>query len=46
MSMWGNHRGYQTEEEIEDSINGVLFNTIAYYHKYLHDKNNKLTKNK
>ncbi len=41
MSMWGNHRGYETEEEIEDSINGVLFNTIAYYHKYLHDKKQK-----
>lgn len=38
MAMWGNHRGYKTDEEIEDSICGVLFNTIAYYHKYLHDK--------
>ena len=28
----------ETEEEIEDSINGVLFNTIAYYHKYLYEK--------
>ena len=31
----------ETEEEIEDSINGVLFNTIAYYHKLLHDKKQK-----
>lgn len=40
LSWWKAHRGYKTEEEIEDSICGVIFNANAYLLKLLTDKQN------
>lgn len=36
--LWMEHRGYDSREGIEDAINGILFNAMAYYHKLLQDK--------
>ena len=36
--LWMEHRGYESREGLEDAINGILFNTMAYYHQYLIDK--------
>lgn len=36
---WKAHRGYKTEETIEDSICALIFNAQAYLHKLLKDKN-------
>ena len=33
--LWMEHRGYKSREGLEDAINGILFNTMAYYHQYL-----------
>jgi len=35
------HRGYESREGLEDAINGILFNTMAYYHQYLINKRKK-----
>lgn len=44
---WKAHRGYKTEEDIEDSICALIFNAQGYLHERLterlkNDKNNKL----
>ena len=36
-SFWKAHRGYHTDEDIEDSAMAVLFNVSAYMHKRLSD---------
>lgn len=36
--LWMEHRGYKSREGLEDAINGILFNTMAYYHQYLKNK--------
>jgi hypothetical protein len=33
LSFWKAHRGYKTEESIDDSLMGILFNVMAYAHK-------------
>jgi hypothetical protein len=38
LSWWKAHRGYQTEEEIEDSICGLIFNAQGYLFERLKDK--------
>lgn len=38
LDLWLFHRGFQGRETIEDALNGILFNTIAYYHKLLIEK--------
>jgi hypothetical protein len=38
MDLWLFHRGYKGRETIEDAINGILFNAIAYQYKVLNDK--------
>ena len=42
-SWWKAHRGYTTEEDIEESMMGLLFNLQAYLFKRLNEKNNNKT---
>lgn len=37
-SWWKSHRGYKTEESIEDSLMALMFNINAYMHKLELDK--------
>lgn len=37
LSAWKAHRGYK-DEDIEDSLNAIIFNASAYLHKYLQEK--------
>lgn len=39
-SWWKSHRGYNTEETIEESICALIFNASAYLHKIQKDKIN------
>jgi len=39
--MWMEHRGNNSREGLESAINGILFNTMAYYHQYLKEKGGK-----
>ena len=34
-AFWKAHRGYPTKETLEDSAMALLFNIMAYMHKYL-----------
>lgn len=36
--MWLEHRGHKSRDGMEEAINGLLFNIMAYYHKYLLEK--------
>lgn len=36
--LWLEHRGFKGRETIDDAIGGILFNTMAYYHKILTDR--------
>ncbi len=36
--LWKEHRGYKSREGIEDALNGILFNVMAYYHKFILQK--------
>lgn len=36
--LWMFHRGYKGRETIDDALNGILFNTMAYYLKLLQDR--------
>ena len=45
-SWWKSHRGYKTEEDIEESICALMFNAQAYLFKILSDKESKVTYNK
>lgn len=46
LDLWKLHRGLQARETIDDAICGILFNTMAYYHKLLEARNDsKTTKN-
>ncbi len=36
--LWKEHRGYKSREGIQDALNGILFNTMAYYHKFILQK--------
>lgn len=38
MAWWKKHRGHETQEEIEDDICAVIFNTMGYLHELLKDK--------
>jgi len=40
-SWWKSHRGYKTEESIEDSLMALMFNINAYMHKLELDKTQK-----
>ena len=40
VDLWLWHRGYKCRETIDDAICGILFNTIAYYHKLLNNRRN------
>ena len=40
-SWWKAHRGYETEESIEDSLMALMFNISAYMHKLELDKKQK-----
>lgn len=40
MDLWMFHRGYQGRDSIDDALNGILFNTMAYY-KILLDERKK-----
>jgi len=37
-SWWKAHRGYKTEEDIEDSLCALLFNVQGYLHEHLKEK--------
>lgn len=39
MDMWLFHRGYIGRDTMEDAIMGIMFNVMAYAHKYLEEKN-------
>ncbi len=41
MDLWMEHRGYGCRETIDDAICGILFNTMAYYHKLLLNRKRK-----
>lgn len=38
LSMWKAHRGYETEEDILDSMMAIMFNVQAYADKHIKDK--------
>lgn len=38
LNFWKAHRGYKTEESIEDSLCGVLFNAMGYIYECRRDK--------
>ncbi len=38
IDLWFEHRKLVSREGIDDAICGILFNTMAYYHKVLHDR--------
>ncbi len=38
MAWWRKHRGHETQEEIEDDICAVMFNTMGYLHELLKEK--------
>ena len=38
--LWKEHRRYKCRETIDDAICGILFNTMAYYHKLLLERMN------
>ncbi len=40
-SWWKAHRGYKTEESIEESICALIFNAQAYLHKKLKYENSR-----
>ena len=46
LSWWKAHRGYRTEEDIEESICALMFNAQAYLFKILSEKESKVTHNK
>lgn len=35
LDLWLEHRGFKSREGIEDAMNGIIFNVMAYYHRYL-----------
>lgn len=35
LDLWLIHRGNSARESLEDALNGILFNVMAYYHKVL-----------
>lgn len=37
-SWWKSHRGYETEESVEESVCALIFNAMAYLHKLELDK--------
>jgi len=37
--LWMEHRGYKSRDGIDEAINGLLFNIMAYYKKVLEDRN-------
>lgn len=39
MDMWTQHRGYEGQDELEESICALIFNAQAYLFKLLKDKN-------
>ncbi len=41
MDLWLLHRKFKAREDIEDALNGILFNTMAYYFKLLKEKDNE-----
>lgn len=38
-SMWLEHRGFESQDELEEAICAVLFNTMGYLHETLKDRN-------
>jgi len=38
MDLWMEHRGLKSREGLEDALMGIMFNTMAYAHKYLKEK--------
>lgn len=38
MDLWLLHRGYEARESIDDALNGLMFNTMAYYHGLLKER--------
>lgn len=38
LDLWMFHRGYKGRDTIDDAINGILFNIMAYYYKILKDR--------
>lgn len=44
MDLWLEHRGFKSRNGKEDALCGILFNTMAYYYKFLKEKNHKLNK--
>lgn len=38
LDLWREHRGYKSREGLDNALNGILFNTMAYYYKILRDR--------
>jgi len=38
--LWMEHRGFESREGVEDAINGIMFNIMAYADKYYKDQEN------
>lgn len=36
--LWMFHRGFKGRDDIEEALNGILFNSMAYYYKLLKEK--------
>lgn len=41
LAFWKAHRGYNTEEDIEESAMALMFNLMAYMHKRLQGQHKK-----
>lgn len=35
LNLWKEHRGYDSEDGIEEALGGILFNIMGYWHEYL-----------
>ncbi len=35
LDLWFEHRGLKSREGIDDALNGIMFNVMAYYHQIL-----------
>lgn len=38
IDVWKQHRGYETEEVLEDALCGILFNIMGYLFEYLREE--------
>ena len=42
MDLWLLHEGFEAREDVEEALCAIMFNSMAYLHKVLKDKNRRL----